>query len=202
MACGCSCLSKHWVCLWVMLHLCSTICDAGDFQVVGPDGPLTAAAGEDLVLPCSLKPSMNAEDMTVEWLRLNDQGQSSVVHLYKDHTDINTKQMPSYRDRTSLFKEELSKGNASLHLKQLRVADTGHFKCLILSKDYDDISIQLTVIKGWFDHLEPLQNRFHIAAGVAVAVAVVLVILILSMLCWCCCCHARFNCCGREGCSY
>ncbi|XP_076153730.1 uncharacterized protein LOC143137406 isoform X4 [Alosa pseudoharengus] len=50
MACVCSWLSKHWVCFWVMLHLCSTICDAGDFQVVGPDGPLTAAAGAVVVM--------------------------------------------------------------------------------------------------------------------------------------------------------
>ncbi|XP_041960421.1 butyrophilin-like protein 8 [Alosa sapidissima] len=124
----------------------SCLCFTGDFQVVGPKGPLSAVAGEELVLPCSLKPSTNAEGMTVEWFRLDQTGQSSSVHLYKDHTDMNTKQMPSYRGRTSLFKDELKKGNASLHLKQLRVADTGYYKCLIVSKDYGYVSIQLNVI--------------------------------------------------------
>ncbi|XP_062393757.1 butyrophilin-like protein 10 isoform X2 [Sardina pilchardus] len=147
MACVCSWLSKHWICVWVILHLCSTICDAGDFQLVGPDHPLYAVAGEDLVLPCSLS-SMNAEGMTVEWLRLDNQGQSSIVHLYKDHKDINTNQMSSYSGRTSLFKEELKKGNTSLLIKQLSVADTGHYKCFVQSTDYDDISVQLSVISS------------------------------------------------------
>ncbi|XP_062393770.1 butyrophilin-like protein 10 [Sardina pilchardus] len=148
MVCVCSWLSKCWICVWVILHLCSTICYAADFQVVGPEGPLTADAGGDLVLPCSLKPSMSAEGMTVEWFRLDDQGQSSVVHLYKDHKDINTNQMSSYRGRTSLFKEELKKGNASLLIKQLSVADRGHYKCFVQSTDYDDISVQLSVISS------------------------------------------------------
>ncbi|XP_062375183.1 butyrophilin-like protein 10 [Sardina pilchardus] len=117
-----------------------------NFQVVGPDGPLSAVAGEDLVLPCSLKPRMSAEGMTVEWLRLDHQGQSSIVHLYKNRTDLNTDQMPSYRGRTSILPGELEKGDASLHLKKLRVADTGYYKCLIVSKDYGYISIQLNVI--------------------------------------------------------
>ncbi|XP_030635152.1 butyrophilin subfamily 1 member A1-like [Chanos chanos] len=52
------------------------------FQVVGPDGPLVVGAGEDVILPCSLKPNISAVDMRVEWFRLLTS--DSLVHLYKD----------------------------------------------------------------------------------------------------------------------
>ncbi|XP_060799186.1 butyrophilin subfamily 1 member A1-like [Neoarius graeffei] len=114
------------------------------FQMVGPEAPLVAVAGEDLVLPCFLKPSTSAVDMTVEWMRLEEV--ASLVHLYKDHKDRNEKQAQPYRGRTSLFKEELQKGNASLKLSPLRVSDEGEYKCLIEDKSwYDDITVHIVV---------------------------------------------------------
>ncbi|XP_060776077.1 butyrophilin subfamily 1 member A1-like [Neoarius graeffei] len=114
------------------------------FQVVGPEAPLVAVAGEDLVLPCFLKPSTSAVDMTVEWLRLEKV--TSLVHFYQDHEERNEKQAQPYRGRTSLFKEELQKGNASLKLSPLRVSDEGSYKCLVEDKLwYDDITVHITV---------------------------------------------------------
>ncbi|XP_060776138.1 butyrophilin subfamily 1 member A1-like [Neoarius graeffei] len=114
------------------------------FQVVGPEAPLVAVAGEDLVLPCFLKPSTSAVDMTVEWMRVEEV--ASLVHLYEDHEDRNEKQAQPYRRRTSLFKEELQKGNASLKLSPLRVSDEGSYKCLIEDKSwYDDITLHIIV---------------------------------------------------------
>ncbi|MCI4377097.1 hypothetical protein PGIGA_G00199760, partial [Pangasianodon gigas] len=113
-------------------------------QVVGPEAPLEAVAGEDLVLPCFINPNTSAVDMTVEWLRLEDV--ASLVHLYNDHEDKNEDQAQSYRGRTSLFKEELQKGNASLKLSAVRVSDEGKYKCLIEDKPwYDDITVHVTV---------------------------------------------------------
>ncbi|KAI5628137.1 butyrophilin-like protein 3, partial [Silurus asotus] len=113
-------------------------------QVVGSAVPIFAVAGEDLVLPCFIKPNTSAVDMTVEWMKL-EKG-TSLVHLYKDHDDRNEKQAEPYRRRTSLFKEELQKGNVSLKLSGLRVSDAGKYKCLIEYKSwYDDIIVQVTV---------------------------------------------------------
>ncbi|XP_047012408.1 butyrophilin subfamily 1 member A1 isoform X8 [Ictalurus punctatus] len=113
-------------------------------KLVGPDAPLVAVAGEDLVLPCFIKPQTSAMDMTVEWIRVEDV--ASVVHLYRDHEDRNEKQAQSYRGRTSLFKEELQKGNASLKLSSLRVSDEGKYRCLVEDKSsYDDITVHVTV---------------------------------------------------------
>ncbi|MCI4377199.1 hypothetical protein PGIGA_G00200960 [Pangasianodon gigas] len=113
-------------------------------QVFGPEAPLVAVAGEDLVLPCFIKPNTSAVDMRVEWFRLDVE--ESLVHLYKDQKEKNEKQAQPYKGRTSLFKEELQKGNASLKLSALRVSDEGEYKCLIEDKSwYDDIIVHVTV---------------------------------------------------------
>ncbi|XP_053485429.1 butyrophilin subfamily 1 member A1-like isoform X2 [Ictalurus furcatus] len=113
-------------------------------KLVGSDAPLDAVAGEDLVLPCFIKPQTSAVHMTVEWIRVEDV--ASVVHLYRDHEDRNEKQAQSYRGRTSLFKEELQKGNASLKLSALRVSDEGKYRCLVEDKSwYDDVTVHVTV---------------------------------------------------------
>ncbi|XP_076153545.1 butyrophilin subfamily 3 member A1-like [Alosa pseudoharengus] len=151
MVCVCSCpsLSKHWVCFWViLLFLCRTICDAGSFQVVGPASPLYVVTGEDLVLPCSLKPSINAEGMTVQWFRLNHQGQGSLVHLYQDRRNQNDKQMQSYMGRTSLFKDELKNGNASLKLRAVQMTDEGDYKCFVQSTTHQDDGLIKVLVRG------------------------------------------------------
>ncbi|XP_030635082.1 butyrophilin subfamily 1 member A1-like [Chanos chanos] len=113
-------------------------------QVVGPSDPVFAVAGEDVVLPCSLKPNISAVGMTVEWIRRHTS--DSLVHLYKDHEDRNSGQIWSYRGRTALFKDELQEGNASLKLSGVKVSDEGGYKCLIQSQNkYDDVNIQVKV---------------------------------------------------------
>ncbi|XP_047672089.1 butyrophilin subfamily 1 member A1-like isoform X2 [Tachysurus fulvidraco] len=113
-------------------------------QVVGPEAPLVSVAGEDLVLPCFIKPNTSAVGMTIEWFKRHVE--DSLVHLYRDHEDRNEDQAQSYRGRTSLFKEELQKGNASLKLSDLRVSDDGEYKCLVEDKSwYDDITVKVIV---------------------------------------------------------
>ncbi|XP_047672395.1 butyrophilin subfamily 1 member A1-like [Tachysurus fulvidraco] len=113
-------------------------------QVVGPEAPLVALSGEDLVLPCFIKPNTSAVDMTVEWFKLYVE--DSLVHLYRDHKDRNEGQAKSYRARTSLYKEELQKGNTSLKLSDLRVSDEGEYKCLVEDKSWsDDITVKVIV---------------------------------------------------------
>ncbi|XP_058250295.1 butyrophilin subfamily 1 member A1-like [Hemibagrus wyckioides] len=113
-------------------------------QLVGPQEPLVAVTGEDLILPCFIKSNTSAVDMTVEWFKLYVK--DSLVHLYRDHKDRNEGQAQSYRERTSLFKEELQKGNASLKLSALRVSDEGKYKCLVEDKyGSDDITADVIV---------------------------------------------------------
>uniref|UniRef100_A0A8C9R8K4 Ig-like domain-containing protein n=1 Tax=Scleropages formosus TaxID=113540 RepID=A0A8C9R8K4_SCLFO len=126
------------------------------FEVLGPADPVVAVAGEDVVLPCYLKPNISAVDLHVEWFRV--QTNNPLVHFYRDHEDRNEKQIPSYRGRTSLFPEELMKGNTSLKIKNVRGSDNGEYKCFIQAGDwYDDSSINVH-IKG--KNFERETNRF------------------------------------------
>ncbi|XP_036419895.1 ribonuclease inhibitor-like isoform X2 [Colossoma macropomum] len=119
-------------------------------KVVGPAEPLVVEVGEDLVLPCSLQPSVSAVDMTVEWsrLHLNDR----IVHLYEDYKDRSFDQMGTYRERTTLFKEELKKGNTSLKLSVLELSDEGAYKCFIEFMSWNNHVIVYVEVKGKHFH--------------------------------------------------
>ncbi|KAL7853107.1 hypothetical protein SRHO_G00188920 [Serrasalmus rhombeus] len=119
-----------------------------NFKVLGPAAPLVAEAGEDLVLPCSLQPNISAEDMMVEWIRIDRTDTDNLVHLYEDHADRYYDQMKSYSGRTTLFKEELQKGNTSMKLSEVQTSDEGVYKCLVKSASwYDDITVHLVEVK-------------------------------------------------------
>ncbi len=114
------------------------------YEVVGPAGPVLAVAGEDVILPCSVKPNISVVDMRVEWFRLDLK--DSLVHLYDDHVDENTDQIQSYRGRTELNHQELQRGDASLKLSSVRVSDEGRYKCFIQSKSWsDDTTVNVNV---------------------------------------------------------
>uniref|UniRef100_A0A671RUH4 Ig-like domain-containing protein n=1 Tax=Sinocyclocheilus anshuiensis TaxID=1608454 RepID=A0A671RUH4_9TELE len=127
-------------CIYILLSFSFT----EQYKVVGPADPVFAVAGEDVILPCSVKPNISVVDMRVEWFRpgLKD----SLVHLYEDHEDRNTDQIQSYRGRTKLIHQELQRGNASLKLSSVRVSDEGRYKCFIQSKSwYDDTTVNVRV---------------------------------------------------------
>ncbi|XP_073683439.1 butyrophilin subfamily 1 member A1-like [Garra rufa] len=129
------------------LLIISGIADSGSGQnkVVGSVDPVFAVAGDDVILPCSVKPNISVVDMRVEWSRL-DQKDSQLVHLYEDHEDRNTEQSQSYRRRTKLNQQELPKGNASLKLSSVKISDEGRYKCFIQSKFwYDDATVDFKV---------------------------------------------------------
>ncbi|RXN12757.1 butyrophilin subfamily 1 member A1-like isoform X2 [Labeo rohita] len=115
------------------------------YDVVGPRDPVLVIAGEDVILPCSVKPSTSVVDMRVEWFR-PDLKDSQLVHLYDDHVDKNTDQIQSYIGRTKLNHQELQRGDASLILSSVRVSDEGLYKCFIQSKyQYDDTTVNVSV---------------------------------------------------------
>ncbi|RXN12760.1 butyrophilin subfamily 1 member A1-like isoform X1 [Labeo rohita] len=114
------------------------------YEVVGPTDPVFAVAGEDVILPCSVKPNISVVNMRVEWFRLDLR--DSLVHLYDDHVDKNTDQIQSYRGRTKLNHQELQRGDASLKLSSVQISDEGRYKCFIQSKSWsDDVTVDVNV---------------------------------------------------------
>uniref|UniRef100_A0A3Q3DZL9 Ig-like domain-containing protein n=1 Tax=Labrus bergylta TaxID=56723 RepID=A0A3Q3DZL9_9LABR len=108
-------------------------------EVIVPSQPVVSLVGEDVILPCHLDPVMNAFDMTVEWAR----------------PDLNPRFIwLASRGRTSVFIDELEKGNISLKLSKVKVSDEGGYKCFLpaLSKTS---TVQLVVGKRtcFYDYL-------------------------------------------------
>ncbi|XDV12400.1 hypothetical protein PO909_001093 [Leuciscus waleckii] len=132
-----------FICLTLLLVSGITDSRSEQYEAVGPADPVFAVAGEEVILPCSVKPSISVVDMTVEWSRLD---LKDSVHLYEDNEDRNTKQIQSYRGRTKLIHEELQRGNASLKLSTVQISDEGRYKCFIQSKSwFDEVTVDVRV---------------------------------------------------------
>ncbi|XP_029111836.1 butyrophilin subfamily 3 member A2-like isoform X5 [Scleropages formosus] len=130
-------------CLFLLLFHHILVSTTERFEVLGPSEPVVAVAGEDVVLPCYLKPNISAADLEVRWFRKDFTGS---VHLYREHQDQHESQIPNYRGRTSLFSEELKKGNASLKLTGVRTSDFGEYECFVQAPYwYDDRSIDVII---------------------------------------------------------
>ncbi|XP_045067731.1 CD276 antigen-like, partial [Coregonus clupeaformis] len=116
---------------------------SGTVQVAGSAEPIVALVGDDVILPCTLRPTNSAVYQTVEWQRPDLKPKE--VHLYRDEKDDLVLQNPSFRGRTSLFKEELVEGNASLKLTRVELYDAGNYTCYVALLDHQKTTIQLIV---------------------------------------------------------
>lgn len=126
------------------------VLSSAEAETVCPSGPVEAAYSEDIVLQCVLEPPLDATNQRVEWRRGND-----VVHLYQGGRDDPAGQKKQFKGRTSLFPEELSKGNLSLRLSSARLSDSGNYLCCFKSVD-KNCSINVTVGEGFFFFSEGL----------------------------------------------
>ncbi|KAL0970542.1 hypothetical protein UPYG_G00243530 [Umbra pygmaea] len=104
-------------------------------------GPVGAVIGNDVILPCYLKPI--PDNIIVEWTR-SDQT-SGKVHLFKDGQDSDGDQLPDYRGRTSLFNDQLINGNVSLKLSKVTLSDAADYKCSIPNEEGQKSNIKLLV---------------------------------------------------------
>ncbi|XP_056156531.1 butyrophilin subfamily 1 member A1-like isoform X2 [Lampris incognitus] len=112
-----------------IIRLICTPSTHGEHGVHGPSQPIIALAGEDVILPCYMDPTVNAERMTVEWTRPDLKPE--YIHVLQEGRLALYSQNPSYRGRTALFPPELKKGNISLKLSSVRVFDQGKYTCFV-----------------------------------------------------------------------
>uniref|UniRef100_A0A8C3FAW3 Ig-like domain-containing protein n=1 Tax=Chrysemys picta bellii TaxID=8478 RepID=A0A8C3FAW3_CHRPI len=113
--------------LVITIHLVSL---PSQFTVTGPDRPITASIGGEAILPCHLFPRISAEDMELRWFRSKF---SPAVHLYRDGQDQYGEQMPEYRGRTELLKDDITNGSVSLRIRNIRPSDNGQYVCFFFS---------------------------------------------------------------------
>ncbi|XP_065421059.1 butyrophilin subfamily 1 member A1-like [Chrysemys picta bellii] len=127
------------LCLALQVHRLAS----AQFTVAGPDHPVIASLGGEAVLPCHLSPRMSAENMEVRWFRSQF---SAVVHLYRDGQDQYGQQIPEYRERTELLRDDITNGSVSLRIRNVRLSDNGQYKCFFQSSvSYEEAILELQV---------------------------------------------------------
>ncbi|XP_071340637.1 V-set domain-containing T-cell activation inhibitor 1-like [Trachinotus anak] len=79
---------------------------------------------ENCILPCSFQ---GDTDVVIYWTQVT--AGNRLVHSYQPNKDKLTNQDQHFRGRTSLFKDQISRGNASLLLTGVEVQDQGRYEC-------------------------------------------------------------------------
>ncbi|XP_058865394.1 CD276 antigen-like isoform X4 [Acipenser ruthenus] len=100
--------------------------------VTVPRSPVMSPPGSDVTLDCSFSYKAGADltRVVVTWQRPDYQ----MVHSFYYGRDQLALQNEAYRSRTELFPEQLSVGNASLRLKQVRGEDEGWYTCAVTNQ--------------------------------------------------------------------
>ncbi|XP_056440563.1 CD276 antigen-like [Gadus chalcogrammus] len=107
--------------------------------VQSPDTKVGCVFGGSCVLPCRFQPN---GDTILHWVKMN--GKEVKVHRYSRDQDKD--QDPLYEERTSLFHDQISGGNASLSLARVNLQDQGRYLCYTSTSQNDWMtSVTLTV---------------------------------------------------------
>ncbi|XP_038565685.1 CD276 antigen-like [Micropterus salmoides] len=84
------------------------------------DAEVSCDIMQNCILPCSFQ---GGKDVVIHWIRVTTG--DTPVHSYYHNQD----QGQNFGGRTSLFKDQISTGNASLQLTDVQVQDQGRYKC-------------------------------------------------------------------------
>uniref|UniRef100_A0A8C6M6Z9 Ig-like domain-containing protein n=1 Tax=Nothobranchius furzeri TaxID=105023 RepID=A0A8C6M6Z9_NOTFU len=98
---------------------------------------ITAMVGDDVLLPCLLKPPKDASLMTVKWEKLDLR--HTFVHVWHEGREHGHR-----NERASLSASKLKHGDASLKLSEVRFSDGGRYRCYF-PKDRKEYFVELFV---------------------------------------------------------
>ncbi|XP_032437918.1 myelin-oligodendrocyte glycoprotein-like [Xiphophorus hellerii] len=118
----------------------------GKYHLVGPEEPIKAQVGSNVVLPCFVKPAVDMRGAVVEWIF----NSSKTVHLFRNEADDRESQDNRYKDRTYLNHAMLEHGNVSLKLSKVTKNDAGIYTCFVqrLPDLSEKINVTLIVVDG------------------------------------------------------
>ncbi|XP_032381462.1 butyrophilin subfamily 3 member A1 isoform X2 [Etheostoma spectabile] len=92
---------------------------AGESNVIGSNETVRAVVGQDAILPCHLEPPFDVTTVLVIWKRNGTDVHVQRHEYVKQHEN----------NRTSLFKDEMHRGNISLKLVNVTKQDEGSYTC-------------------------------------------------------------------------
>ncbi|XP_035981038.1 LOW QUALITY PROTEIN: uncharacterized protein LOC110367291 [Fundulus heteroclitus] len=108
---------------------------------------VSCVLSESCTLPCQFP--FGSEPL-IHWFYVSD-GESVVHSYYKDQRPAGD-QVQNFKGRTSLFQDQISRGNASLLLRRVKFQDEGEYKCYIstmrgFEESFINIKIEAPVSK-------------------------------------------------------
>ncbi|XP_061596642.1 protein NLRC5-like isoform X2 [Cololabis saira] len=128
------------------LFLCSSVFSNDDTQV-------SCQVSKTCILPCSFTAH---DDVIIHWIE--ETPPESRVHSYYRKQDQLGEQHQRFRGRTSLFKDQISRGNASLLLRGVKVQDQGRYLCYITGNEENFINLNVTAPVQHVN-IEQVQNK-------------------------------------------
>uniref|UniRef100_A0A8C4XDB5 Ig-like domain-containing protein n=1 Tax=Erpetoichthys calabaricus TaxID=27687 RepID=A0A8C4XDB5_ERPCA len=131
-------LQMRWT-LLILLFLHNTdISWADNFIVVSPSKPVVTYVGEDVVLPASLSPALNAKTFEVRWFTTDIMTPELLYVNYNIRLQSDT--------RRTLSIDNLKNGNVSLIIRNVRVSDDDLYRCNVYSgQREEETQVSLTV---------------------------------------------------------
>ncbi|XP_028678999.1 CD276 antigen homolog [Erpetoichthys calabaricus] len=108
--------------------------------------------GTDVRLDCTFDPSRTLADLLqIHWDRI-ERSLYKRVHSYHGGRDDLHEQDADFQDRTSLFPEDVSSGNASLLISSVRMADAGTYSCFVVyPSGPEEYRTELVVLASYTD---------------------------------------------------
>uniref|UniRef100_A0A4W4E780 Butyrophilin subfamily 1 member A1-like n=1 Tax=Electrophorus electricus TaxID=8005 RepID=A0A4W4E780_ELEEL len=116
------------------------------FSVVVPQDPVTGLQGASVSLPCTLSNNTDAGSLEVRWYRPNMY--NAPVLFYKNRQILESQADQKYQGRVSLLGIQ-AKGNVTLKLENLTLADRGDYICHVSSESWyekNKVSLQIKVV--------------------------------------------------------
>ncbi|CAB1435240.1 unnamed protein product [Pleuronectes platessa] len=90
------------------------------------DVEVSCVLEESCILPCSFQPG---KEPVIHWVKV-EPGNPRVHSYYRDRDQFDL-QSERFRGRTSLFTDQISRGNASIRLTGLQLQDQGRYECYV-----------------------------------------------------------------------
>ncbi|RXN34462.1 butyrophilin 2 [Labeo rohita] len=133
--------------------------DVERLRVSGSSRSISASAGADVTLSCSVDSHITPEDIEeVSWMK-TDEVEEIMVLLYQNNEALPEASDERYRDRVEFFTDEIPKGNFSLRLKSVRTEDKGVYMCEVSA---GGLSANTTAV---LEQLEILVSGKYISLG-------------------------------------
>lgn len=143
----------------------STTLSGSTFNLSVPHDPITVQLDSSVVLPCRINPALNAAPFDVRWYRTN---KAETTVLYYENEQIQeTSVDPQYRGRASLI-GVLEKGDVSMKLENLTVADRGGYMCFVKSPTWYErasLSLNMKVVgsEPVLSYMEKGKDKFNVS---------------------------------------